>query len=119
MKAKYKYGDIVSFKVNGEKMQGIVYIVDHNGTFEQSTYPSYDIMVNRMLYKHITEPCVSLVLASPFHNARYVFDEDFANRLLCLAENAKDNAVSGFADEMIEKAKILIEYQKLAKYGDL
>ena len=59
------------------------------------------------------------VLASPFHNARYVFDEDFANRLLCFAENAKDNAVSGFADEMIEKAKVLIEYQKLAKYGDL
>ena len=49
----------------------------------------------------------------------YVFDEDFANRLLCFAENAKDNAVSGFADEMIEKAKILIEYQKLAKYGDM
>ena len=115
MKAKYKYGDIVSFELNGEKMQGVVYIVDHNGTFEQSTYPSYDILV----YKHITEPCVSLVLASPFHNARYVFDEDFANRLLCLAENAKNNAVSGFADEMIEKAKILIEYQKLVKYGDL
>lgn len=119
MKAKYKYGDIVSFELNGEKMQGIVYIVDHNGTFEQSTYPSYDIMVNNMLYKHIAEPCVSLVLASPFHNARYVFDEDFANRLLCLAENAKDNVVSGFADEMIEKAKVLIKYQKLAKYGDL
>ena len=119
MKAKYKYGDIVSFKVEGEEMQGIVYIVDHNCTFEQSTYPSYDILVNRMLYKHVTEPCVSLVLASPFHDARYVFDEDFAHRLLCLAENAKDNAVSGYADEMIEKAKTLIKYQKLAKYGDL
>lgn len=111
MTAKYKCGDIVSFEVDKEKLQGIVYNVDKNGTFEQHTYPSYDIMVGNMLYKHVQEPCVSLVLASPFVDHRFVFDEDFAEHLFRMAEYSDYE----FADDMLEKAKILIKYQKLAK----
>lgn len=111
MIAKYKYGDIVSFKIENEELQGIVYIVDRNGTFEQHTYPSYDIMVGNMLYKHVQEPCLTLVLASPFVDHRFVFDEDFAEHLFSMAEYSD----SVYADEMIEKAKILIAYQKFTK----
>lgn len=53
--ALYKVGDEVVFTLNGIKREGIVFIVDANGTFERPGIPSYDIWVEseNMLYKHV------------------------------------------------------------------
>ena len=50
-----KVGDEVMFTLNGIKREGIVFIVDANGTFERPQVPSYDIWVEseNMLYKHV------------------------------------------------------------------
>lgn len=50
-----KVGDEVMFTLNGIKREGIVFIVDANGTFERPKVPSYDIWVEseNMLYKHV------------------------------------------------------------------
>ena len=50
-----KVGDEVMFTLNGIKREGIVFIVDANGTFERPKVPSYDILVEseNMLYKHV------------------------------------------------------------------
>ncbi len=60
---KFKREDTVSFAitVDGEKMilNGVVYIVDAYGTFEQDEEPSYDIEAlyngEVSLFKHIRE----------------------------------------------------------------
>lgn len=79
----YKAGDKVKFwfwerfdttpydaqlnELNASKIEkeGIIYIVDKFGTFDNPTDASYDIMVcndnnsgHNCLYKHITEKCV-------------------------------------------------------------
>ena len=51
----YKVGDEVVFTLNGIQREGVVFIVDANGTFERPQVPSYDILVEseNMLYKHV------------------------------------------------------------------
>lgn len=54
---KYQYGNLVKFELNGEIKEGIVYIIDKYGTFEDDSDVSYDILVGNenCLYKHINE----------------------------------------------------------------
>ena len=59
--ALYKVGDEVVFTLNGIQREGVVFIVDANGTFERPKVPSYDILVEseNMLYKHVPYDMVS------------------------------------------------------------
>ena len=59
--ALYKIGDEVVFTLNGIQREGVVFIVDANGTFECPQVPSYDILVEseNMLYKHVPYDMVS------------------------------------------------------------
>lgn len=56
---KFQYGNLVKFELNGEVKEGIVYIIDEYGTFEDDSDVSYDILVKNekenCLYKHINE----------------------------------------------------------------
>lgn len=56
---KFQYGNLVKFELNGEIKEGIVYIIDEYGTFEDDSDVSYDILVKNenehCLYKHINE----------------------------------------------------------------
>lgn len=54
---KYQYGNLVKFELDGEIKEGIVYIIDKYGTFEDDSDVSYDILVGNenCLYKHINE----------------------------------------------------------------
>ena len=62
-KPKYKYGDKVTFDLDGSTWTGEIYIIDAYGTFERPGEPSYDIMVDnygenkndQCLFKHIPE----------------------------------------------------------------
>lgn len=56
-KPKYKFGDHVKFKLKGETISGVVYIIDEFGTFEDDSDVSYDILNDdhNCLYKHIRE----------------------------------------------------------------
>ena len=59
-KPKFKYGDIVEFKYNGEKIVGTIEIIDSYGTFFDNSDVSYDIMCDNykgqsMFFKHVTE----------------------------------------------------------------
>ena len=58
---KFKEGDSVQFSCNGKLKNGIIYIVDKYGTFEDPSGVSYDILVEKenCLYKHFTEKLVS------------------------------------------------------------
>lgn len=64
---KFKEQQMVSFSIeeNGElkKYDGVVYVVDPNGTSEQTDEPSYDIEVfsdgKVVLFKHIRESQVT------------------------------------------------------------
>lgn len=65
---KFKREDRVTFEMldaegNIQKIDGVVYIVDANGTFEQNEEPSYDIEAfyegRVVLFKHIRESGVS------------------------------------------------------------
>jgi len=60
IKQIYKEGQIVKFKINNIIKEGIIYIVDKYGTFEQNKEPSYDIMVTEenTLYKHIIQSMI-------------------------------------------------------------
>ena len=60
IKQIYKEGQIVKFKINNIIKEGIIFIVDKYGTFEQNKEPSYDIMVTEenTLYKHIIQSMI-------------------------------------------------------------
>jgi len=60
IKAIYKEGQIVKFKINNIIKEGVIYIVDKYETFEQNKEPSYDIMVTEenTLYKHIIQSMI-------------------------------------------------------------
>ena len=60
---KFKYGDNVKFNFNNDIIEGIVYIVDKYGTFEDDSDVSYDIYVkeNNILYKHVNEKLVNSI----------------------------------------------------------
>lgn len=74
-KPKYKWEEQVSFKCNykgtDETIDGVIRIVDANGTFEQNEEPSYDIEAvydgEIILFKHIRESLVSARTESGFH----------------------------------------------------
>ena len=57
----YKVGDEVVFTLNEIQKEGVVFIVDANGTFERPVNTSYDILVENenMLYKHVPYDMVS------------------------------------------------------------
>ena len=57
----YKVGDEVVFTLNEIQKEGVVFIVDANGTFERPVITSYDILVENenMLYKHVPYDMVS------------------------------------------------------------
>ena len=57
---KYTYGQSVKFKLGNTAKEGIVYIIDPCGTFEDPSDVSYDILVENenCLYKHIREDYV-------------------------------------------------------------
>ena len=62
-KPKFKYGDVVEFKYNGEKIVGTVEIIDSYGTYFDKSDVSYDIMCDdykgqQMFFKHVTERLV-------------------------------------------------------------
>ena len=67
-KPKFKQEDMLSFnfEVEGkmQKIDGVIYIVDANGTVEQQDEPSYDIEAfyrgEVMLFKHIPESDISV-----------------------------------------------------------
>ena len=68
---KFKEGEKVAFTFgNIATKEGIVYIVDKYGTFDNPTDVSYDILVEseNMLYKHITESKVSKVITKHSRN---------------------------------------------------
>lgn len=54
---KYSYRDIVTFKINKEIKEGIVFIIDKFGTFMDDSDVFYDLYVksDKALYKHIKE----------------------------------------------------------------
>ena len=54
---KFNYHEEVEFKINDEKLVGVIEIIDSYGTFFQQEEVSYDIYVksNNTLYKHIKE----------------------------------------------------------------
>lgn len=66
-KPKYNYKDTVTFFYYGKILTGSIAIIDANGTFEDDSDVSYDIMVEEekyitpinpkgeCLYKHISE----------------------------------------------------------------
>lgn len=114
MKAKYKLGDIVKFHDH----QGIIYIIDDNGTFEQSEYPSYDILSDGILYKHVMEPEVGLLCKNPFVGNRLVHDKTFAIRLRSFAKNVTKHLMN--EQWNLEEAEYF-EYiaNKLIKYQEL
>ena len=62
---KFEKQDLVSFTINGESKKGVIEIIDSYGTFENDSDVSYDIMVWEdnlyVLYKHISEPLVTLI----------------------------------------------------------
>jgi hypothetical protein len=62
-KPKFKLGDWVAFNLQGETIEGEIWVVDAYGTFFQTKEPSYDIFSPKknMLYKHIEESLVSKV----------------------------------------------------------
>ena len=83
---KYTYGDVVLFHGrNNMPTEGVVEIVDANGTFERPGVPSYDIFVKaeNMLYKHIPQKQV-------IHKLRVAADEE---RLFSLYADAEGGAV--------------------------
>ena len=59
-KPKYKENQLVSFVLGEEVKEGLIYIVDRYGTFEDKSDVSYDILVKseNCLYKHVTERLV-------------------------------------------------------------
>jgi ribosomal protein L21E len=60
---KFKNGQVVKFEVEGSIKEGLIYIVDKYGTFEDNSDVSYDILVSdeNCLYKHIREDKVKNV----------------------------------------------------------
>ena len=57
----YNLGDKVYFYIEDEPVrEGVIFVVDAHGTFEQHEEPSYDIMVEseNCLYKHIRESLI-------------------------------------------------------------
>lgn len=56
---KYKVGDKVTFKIDGQIAEGSIYIVDEYGTFFIDDDVCYDVMANwcgkESLFKHIPE----------------------------------------------------------------
>lgn len=54
---KYKYCDNVVFTIGNVKRDGVVWIVDKYGTFDDDSNVCYDIFVENenTLYKHINE----------------------------------------------------------------
>lgn len=64
---KFKQPDLVSFnfEIEGEmqRIDGVIYVVDPNGTIEQQEEPSYDIEAfyrgQIVLFKHVRESEVS------------------------------------------------------------
>lgn len=60
-KPQYKVNDSVQFLFGNEKKQGVVYIVDAYGVYEDKSDVHYDILVEpeNCLYKHIHERLVS------------------------------------------------------------
>ena len=66
-KPLYKIGDKVQFTLENKTYEGVVYIVDKYGTFEDQSDASYDIMVDNWgpkheecLFKHITEKLINI-----------------------------------------------------------
>ncbi len=67
-KPKFKREDLVSFffDIEGEmqKINGVIYVVDAEGTAEQQEEPSYDIEAffrgETLLFKHIRESLVTV-----------------------------------------------------------
>lgn len=62
-KPKFKYGDVVEFMYNNEKIVGTVEIIDSYGTYFDKSDVSYDIMCDNykggpMFFKHVTERLV-------------------------------------------------------------
>lgn len=61
-KPKYKMGDKVEFMIDGQPMEGEIFIVDAYGTFGYPDDVSYDIMgmlgPQECLFKHIPEDCI-------------------------------------------------------------
>ena len=66
-KPKFKYGDIVLFKIKETIYEGEIWIVDAYGTFEDDSDVSYDILVKDYykdrengdcLFKHINEKLI-------------------------------------------------------------
>lgn len=65
-KPKFKYGDVVEFMYNNEKIVGTVEIIDSYGTHFDKSDVSYDIMCDNykgspMFFKHVTERLVKKV----------------------------------------------------------
>lgn len=62
-KPKFNYEDNVEFDLDGQTLNGKIYIIDRFGTFFDNSDVSYDIMVENSphfdgqpcLYKHISE----------------------------------------------------------------
>lgn len=56
---KFKYNDVVSYKINDDTIIGSVAIIDAYGTFEDDSDVSYDILSDDCLYKHIPEKIIT------------------------------------------------------------
>ena len=59
-KPKFKLNDKVSFTLQEEIIEGVIYIVDAYGTFDNPNEVSYDVLseAENILYKHIPERLV-------------------------------------------------------------
>ena len=62
-KPKFELNDKVSFTLQEKTIEGVVYIVDAYGTFENPNEVSYDVFSDdeNVLYKHIPERLVKKV----------------------------------------------------------
>lgn len=62
VKALYDVNDNVRFELRGEMREydGVIFIADKYGIFEDNTQPYYDIFVKseNMLYKHIPQTSI-------------------------------------------------------------
>ena len=66
-KPKFKLGDWVAFNLQGETIEGEIWVVDAYVTFFQTKEPSYDIFSPKknMIYKHMEESYVTKTTYKP------------------------------------------------------
>lgn len=112
---RYKYGDVVKFKINDKEFTGFIYVIDYYGTFEDHSEVSYDIMTQNCLYKHIRENFITdFIMSRPIIDNRIVCTIGFANNLKEFlksvnTDNPDDEKMRDFLSDIADE---LLKYQR-------